>query len=816
MLSKSRSITRLVEEDREGVGVYRLQSTPKPKSPLALQYNEPAERRMYNKPSNNHISLHFVLRAIVLAGVLCVWIQSSAIAQAATFSLSGTLYQDTGSTTAAAGNTIKLAISTTTTSVFSTTTASGGTFTFTGLNDSGLSSTTPFTLWLDCASDDATSLVSGYVGSSVTSVPLYYNHVLVYGVSTSSSVAIEGFTYDSTDDTDILYTTNGASSTISSGINFFVKQGTAVAPAELIFSGDYTNNATFDSGSGEVTIETLVLEYLAGRNSDGAATGIPSINMTDVVRSGNYLYVSKSADATACSQTAGSGIGCELQVYDISSSTNPVYVAGRDVSASATGTGNATVSKVTYDSTSNVLYVGTYGSVIACSQTAGSATGCELQVYNVADPENPIYVAGRDTSGNSTGTTAEIITAVSINGDYLYIGKYTDATACSQTAGSAIGCEIMVFDISSSTNPIYVAGRDASGSAAGTESVSVDHVAYDGANNKLYVAKYGNATACSQTAGSAIGCELMVFDTFDPTNPVYFIGRDASGSAAGTGNVITYSIEITGDNVYVVKNAESTDCSQTAGSAVGCELMVYKKYPGDTSINGVLEGDSAFNNLTINGAVVSFTTNAATNNLTIQDGIVTAPNELTISGDFSNSDTFYNNDGSIILAGTTKTIDGTLTGTSALSDVMVTGSYTLLSAASTTNVIVADGGLLTNNGALSVTSGFDNKGTFVGGTVELYVENGGQVPFSYAAGRDASGSETGVANVVTYTSIVSGNYLYVGKDANATACSQVAGSAIGCELMVYDISSSTNPTYVAGRDTSGSAAGTGSLGIRSF
>src|SRR3989344_3416135 len=533
MLFKSRSIPRLVEEDREGVGVYRLQSTPKPKSPLALQYNEPAERTMYNKPSNNHISLKLFPRVILLVVVLGVWFLGSAVAEAATFSVSGTLYQDNGITNAGASHAIKLAISTTTTGVFSTTTASGGTFTFTGINDSGVSSTTPFTLWLDGGSNGATTMLSGYVGSSITAVPLYYTNVLIHGVSTSSSISLSGFSYDSTDDVDILYTTTGTSSTLSEGVNFLVNQGTAVAPTDLILSGNYTNNASFDDGGGEVSVgvlDIIIKNYLTGQDASGSATATGSSAISSIITSGNYLYIGKGANTIACSQTAGSAIGCELMVFDITDPTNPTYVAGRDASGNTTGTGAETIYSLVI--TGNYLYVGKDANTTACSQTAGSAIGCELMVFDITDPTNPTYVAGRDASGNTTGTGAETIYSLVITGNYLYVGKDANTTACSQTAGSAIGCEFMIYDITTPTSLTYIVGLDSSGNTTGTDLQGI--LSFNLSGNYLYVGKSGSATACSQIAGSAYGCELMVFNISSSTNPIYVAGRDNSGSSTGT------------------------------------------------------------------------------------------------------------------------------------------------------------------------------------------------------------------------------------------------------------------------------------------
>jgi len=179
------------------------------------------------------------------------------------------------------------------------------------------------------------------------------------------------------------------------------------------------------------------------------------------------------------------------------------YVAGMDASGNATGTANVQVN--TQVIKGNYLYTGGAGNATACSQVAGNAEGCELKVFDISDPENPVYVAGRDTSGNATGTDNVNIITLTIKDDYLFVGrngKYS--TPCSQTPGLDFGCELQVYDISSSTNPVYVAGRDADGSATGNIAL-VDILSLTTHGGYLFVGKSFNTTSCSQSEGMAEG-----------------------------------------------------------------------------------------------------------------------------------------------------------------------------------------------------------------------------------------------------------------------------------------------------------------------
>src|SRR3989344_2374452 len=801
---------------------------------------------MYNKPSNNHISLKLFPRAIVLAFILGVWFLGSAVAEAATFSVSGTLYSSDRTTPLGSGNTIKVIVGTSTPATFSTTTNSSGVWSITGINDSGVVANTPITIWVDGAATDATTMVTGYAGSNISGVPMYASHLAVYGASTTSQVKLELFTfYDSADDVEVLYTWSnfltanadlilvqgivqapkvlklnhdyinnatfsandsrvvmaGTSKTVDgtlTGSSAFFDMvvtgsytmvasastthltinsgGTLVAPDVLTISGNYINNGTFDNNAGAITmegLETEMLSYLAGRDTSGSAAGTGPELVNTLVVNGNYLYLGKDANSTACSQTAGSAIGCELmvfdissstnpvyvagrdasgssagtvsnailslsiagnylyvghnqnfaacsqtagladgceiQVYDISSSTNPIYVAGRDVSGSATGTGGLMVYSLTV--AGNYLYVGKTLDATACSQTAGSAIGCELMVFDISTPTNPIYVAGRDSSGSSTGTGNQAIYSLVTAGNYLYVGKLNNSTACSQTAGSASGCELMVFDISSSTNPVYVAGRDASGNADGTGSLAVRFLAVSG--NYLYVGKGASATACSQTAGSAIGCELMVFDVSSSTNPVYVAGRDASGSSTGTGSLTIYSLTTAGNYLYLGKDANATACSQTAGSALGCEIMVFNAPTGQLS--GNLTGSSDLGVLNASG-LITFNANASTTDFTVATGsIVTMPTDITIAGNYANAGAVdFVEAGTVFIGGgSAMTLSGTLVDASYLPNVSFIGTATttISSPASSTYFTVQSGAKVVGNNTLEVTKYLTNKGT---------------------------------------------------------------------------------------------------------
>src|SRR5690606_22078080 len=62
----------------------------------------------------------------------------------------------------------------------------------------------------------------------------------------------------------------------------------------------------------------------------------------------------------------------------------------------------------------------------------------------------------------------------------------------------------------------------------------------------------------------------------------------------------------------------------------------------------------------------------------------------------------------------------------------------------------------------------------------------------YVAGRDSDGSADGVTSYSLNSLTIKNNYLFVGKKGSSTPCSQIPGSALGCELQVYSFATFLN------------------------
>lgn len=318
--------------------------------------------------------------------------------------------------------------------------------------------------------------------------------------------------------------------------------------------------------------------YIGGGDVSGSTnTGTGSLDVLDVAITGNNLYAVTTGSATACSGTAGSGIGCEVQLWGISTPSAPNYRNGNDASGSAnSGTGNVAFRSIAIDSASTTrAYTLHTNSSTDCSATAGSAIGCEFQIWNIATASTT-YAGGGDSSGQThKGTGAIDGFGVSVSGNYAYTTWQNSATTCSGNIGSGIGCEVKVWDITNASST-YAEGMDASGSInSGTGNILGRQPFVSG--NYLYTVFLNSATTCANSAGGGIGCELKIFDVTAPTTVTYIGGGDSSGSTnTGTGSGDSGTVFADSTHVYTGWQANGTTCSGTAGSAIGCELKIWE------------------------------------------------------------------------------------------------------------------------------------------------------------------------------------------------------------------------------------------------
>ncbi|HMA79184.1 MAG TPA: sialidase family protein, partial [Candidatus Paceibacterota bacterium] len=368
--------------------------------------------------------------------------------------------------------------------------------------DAGFGEDTPITLFVDApsATTSATTLtygVNGESGGTITADLVADTVTLdkqTIGSSSNEIYVSDADFYDSEDDADILFTATTSTATINadlsiaSGTNVFGSQNLVVEgdlsnagtfngeSGAITLQGDFSNNATISVDDTTITIASYIQEYLTGE----ALSGSPDIYEMLVV--GNTLYIGTEDSAGTCNTSTGAD--CELLVFDISSSTDPVFVTAREV-----GIGSAGAQVFTLASDGVALYVGR----TAYSGTCNTATGefCELWVYDISSTTNPVFANGREAGDGSSGSRIDTVYSIDTT---LYVGRWSYSGTCNASTG--VGCEILIYDISSSTNPTYVGGSE-----TGTGSDGSETYAFHTVGDTLFVGRSGYSGACTTSTG---------------------------------------------------------------------------------------------------------------------------------------------------------------------------------------------------------------------------------------------------------------------------------------------------------------------------
>jgi hypothetical protein len=606
---------------------------------------------------------------------------SNAINYGGYFSLSGgssisaAIYGSNGSV---AANILDLQDNTT--SVF--TVGDGGLITATSNSASGLvvknSSSSKTVLAVDTS---ANKLVLGQAGASGVDGTLVFNN------SAGSNTVGFSLQADPVSSYTLLLPTTGPSTSQC-------LQTDATTANQLKFA------ACSAGGSGATSVS-----YSTSADSNGGSitSSVLTLNKADGTHPGLL-----SADAQTIGGTKTFSGGSIIQTP-----SNPVYQGGANLTDSVN-------SVVVYN---NYEYVAKNANGGTCSSS--TATGCELQIYDISDPTNPAYVGGVDSLNAGTGSV-DNFNALSVVGHYIYVAKSGDSGTCSSSTRD--GCEFMIFDITSPTSPTYVGGVTSAGNAANTA-----------------LSAYGKYVfVVSATNGLA--------KAYDVTNPASPTTIAVAGGSIGSDSAL--GVFASGRYLYVTKAGDSGTCA-SLGVLTGCELTIADiGNLSSTSAAGALDsvnasnGTNSLKSIFVSGKylyVTQSTGSSATCSSSTRDGC-----ELQIY-DISNP-------GSPTYKGGADSTTGA--GTDGFNSVYVAGHYAYIGKAG-------------NSGTCSNTDA-------TGCEFQVWDVANPASP-TYKGGVD-NGGTTDADNSV----YVSGRYAYIAKVANAGTCSNV--NATGCEIQIVDLS----------------------------
>ena len=300
--------------------------------------------------------------------------------------------------------------------------------------------------------------------------------------------------------------------TVSSGLKLvggssLALPGTPASGSSGVFvRGDYAymvfENATDTKAFRIIDISDPANPVVVG----GDSLSLPVYARTITV-AGNYAYIGFNGNGQPSTD--------RFRIVDISSSTNPVVVGGSSVSITAAdnvrdvkivgnyaylalyGTDNIGIGIVDISNKTNPVLL----SQNLNTQTKGHARGIDvrnghayltlygtstagvqdvLRIVDVHDPSNPVLVDPANYNDQSIFWWGRNI---EISGNYMYLaggGWGTDPTN-----PNATDTLFQIFDISSSTNPVYVGGRDLHWLSNGSGPCAAMDVAVSG--NMAYV-----------------------------------------------------------------------------------------------------------------------------------------------------------------------------------------------------------------------------------------------------------------------------------------------------------------------------------------
>ncbi len=208
------------------------------------------------------------------------------------------------------------------------------------------------------------------------------------------------------------------------------------------------------------------------------------------------------------------------------------------------------------------------------------------------------------------------------------MGKANNSGVCDGTPGNAIGCELLILDISSTTNPTLAGGRDASGNSSGTGNADIR--TFTNVGGSLYLGKQNSSTPCDGTPGNAVGCELLIFSA-NAQDTGLITGSYTGGNALNTlttKGTITMSSNASTTDLIIVSGTTiappsltiAGDYSNNGTFTHNSGTVVLASTTAPQGLSGNLSGTSGFNTLRIIGATTSATTTGLVGKWMFEEG----------------------------------------------------------------------------------------------------------------------------------------------------------------------------------------------------
>lgn len=536
---------------------------------------------------------------------------------------------------------------------------------------------------------------------------------------------------------------------------------TAFTPRNAIVTMNGSSSQTI-GGSSSTSFNNLVINNSAGVSLSVATTfasgdtlslrnGTFTIGSNLAMSSGSYVIDDNGT--LSASPTTYSGVNLIYANLGINTSA---VTAGNELPSSFTGsvTVNKTGATITFNNTKTItgtvtLTAGTldastsnYGLSLSGDWTnnSGSSAFTARSGTVTFNGTSAQAIGGSATTSFNNLTVTNSSAAVSVNTNINVSGTLNmNGAATVLTPGSSI-----VLNASAAVGTITGSGTVQVTRTAAT----ADYVnQYKFSTNTLSGLTVEYAGAGAQTINSTVGSYGGLETSGSGTKTLAgAITVNGSGVTIGSGT----TLDVTSSN-YQITNGGSWANSGTFTGQSG--TIVFNSTTTGRTLTGSMTGSNKFYNLTFNGSggAWSFGSTAAdvANNLTLTAGTVTAPSStLQVTGNWSNSGSFTNNSGTVVMNATTsgKTLSGTMTGSSKFYNLTFNGSGGAWSFGSSAadvenNFTITAGTVTAPSSTLQVAGNWSNSGTFT--------HNSGVVTLNKTGAQTIGGSVATAFNSLT-------------------------------------------------------------------
>ncbi|MEI6462307.1 MAG: hypothetical protein WCO33_01400 [bacterium] len=614
-------------------------------------------------------------------------------------------------------------------------------------------------------SDKAAS-VTKYDGTGyITGIKLFKEHLTLGSDDNATISNSEIGTYDNSvsGSSDVFFDNNGTTLTVdntgfSTQARLYILPSNIFTPAGIVnttdlanygtinggsntfnVSGSWNNQATFNANTSTVNMTSTV----SGKTLSGTMVTTSAFNnLTFNGVGGTWTFSGNASDilgnlsisngtVTAPSTTLTiSGNYSNLGTFTNNGGT--VVFNSTSIGKTLTGTLNGT------SSFNNLTFNGVGGSWTLSNIPTTVSSNLTITAGTLTAPSTTLTIGGNYSNSGTFTNNSGTVTFNSTSGGKTLTGTLNGTSSFNNLTFNGSGGAWTLSNIPTTiANDLNITA----GTLTSTSTTLTIGGSYS--NSGTYSNNSGtvlfNSTSGGKTlSGTMTGSSSFSILTFNGVGGSWSMGVN-SATVTNDLNILNGTLTAPSTTLTIGGNySNSGTFTNNSGTVTFNSTSIGK------TLTGSLNGTSGFNNLTFNGSGGAWTLSniptTVNSNLTITAGTLTAPSTtLTIGGSYSNSGTFANNAGSILMNSTSagKTLSGTMTGGSSFNNITfdgVNGAWSFGSSSLTVNnFTITNGSVTAPSNNLTIAKNFSNLGT--------YSHNNGNVVLN-GTGQSITGNTT--------------------------------------------------------------------------